>query len=478
MVDEPHPELSRLSRRTALRTGAGAVAAGAGMAALGTGPAAAAESGSSDFSGFSGFSADEWSPKPRGKTMMGVPFEPRATVRVGIIGLGNRGASMLPLFLAVPEVRVTAICDINADFVAKASAAITKAGQPAPATFTGSDHAFEKLCRRDDVDFVYVATPWEWHTTMSLAAMRGGKHVGSECPIATTVADLWELVNTSEQTRRHCIQLENCCYGQNELRVLRMAHEGLFGELLHGSGAYLHDLRELLFSDTYYQGQWRRGWHTKVNGDLYPTHGLGPVASYMDINRGDRLVRISSMSTPALGLADYRAKHVPAGDPKWRERYVDGDVTMSLLQTERGRVIHLVHGVSNPHPYSRLNHLAGTNGVFEDYPARIYLEPKHSGDRWGSFADFAGYDHWLWKDVGPGPGGHGGMDYLMVYRLAQTMRLGLAPDIDVYDSAAWNAPFALSAMSVQRGGTPIPFPDFTRGAWKTPHPGTDSPKPG
>ncbi|WP_158895500.1 Gfo/Idh/MocA family protein [Amycolatopsis anabasis] len=470
MADEPARSPENVTRRSALRTGA---AAGAGLAALGIGQGIA---GAEPASGI-GEDARSW-PKPRGASMMGVPFEARDTVRIGIIGLGNRGASMLPLFLAVPNVRVTAVCDINAEFVAKASATITKAGHPAPATCTGGDHAYEQLVRRDDIDFVYLATPWEWHTPMALAAMRAGKHVGSECPIATTIPDMWELVNTSEQTRRHCLQLENCCYGKNELRVLRMAHEGLFGELLHGSGAYLHDLRELLFSDTYYQGQWRRAWHTKVNGDLYPTHGLGPVASYLDINRGDRLVRMTSMSTPALGLADYRAQHVPAGDPRWRERYVDGDVTMSLLQTEKGRVIHLVHGVSNPHPYSRLNHLAGTKGVFEDYPARIYLEPTHSHDTWGSFEDFKNYDHWLWKDIGPGPGGHGGMDYLMLYRLAQTIRLGLAPDMDVYDAAAWNAPFALSAMSVRLGGAPIPFPDFTRGRWKTPHPGTDSPKPG
>jgi hypothetical protein len=186
---------------------------------------------------------------------------------------------------------------------------------------------------------------------------------------------------------------------------------------------------------------------------------------------------MTSMSTPALGLADYRAEHMPPGDETWRERYVKGDVTMSLIQTAKGRVIHLVHGVSNPHPYTRLNHLAGTKGVFEDYPPRIYLEPDMSGHQWGSFDDYAAHDHWLWTDVGPGPGGHGGMDYLMLYRLVQCMRLGLPPDIDVYDSAAWNAPLPLSVLSVRHGGASIPFPDFTRGDWQTPHPGTDSEKP-
>lgn len=409
--------------------------------------------------------------------MIGVPFGATDAPRFGIIGLGNRGGGMLPLLLAIPGVRVTALCDIRPQLAQRAAKAVTDAGQPAPAVYTGGDEDYENLCARDDVDFVYIATPWEWHTPMALTAMRNGKHTGVEVPMGFTLKDLWELVDTSERTRRHCIQLENCCYGRNELRALRMAHEGLFGDLLHGAGAYLHDLRELLFSKTYYEDQWRRRFHTTTNGDLYPTHGLGPVAAYMDLHRGDRFVRMTSMGTPALGLAAYRAEHMPPGDETWDEEYVKGDVTMSLIQTAKGRVIHLVHGVSNPHPYSRLNHLAGTKGVFEDYPPRIYLEPDMNNDQWGSFDSYARYDHWLWTDIGAGPGGHGGMDYLMLWRLVQCMRLGLPPDIDVYDSAAWNSPYALSVLSIKHKSAPIPFPDFTRGNWKTPHPGTDSVKP-
>jgi hypothetical protein len=444
-----------------------AAVAGVGLAAT-TGSATGTASADADTAA---------APTSRGRSMIGVPFEATAGPRFGIIGLGNRGGGMLPLLLAVPGAKVTALCDIRPEFAQRAAKAVTDAGQPAPAVHTGGDEDFRALVARDDVDFVYVATPWEWHTPMALAAMRAGKHVGVECPLGLTVKDLWELVDTSERTRRHCVQLENCCYGQNEMRALRMAHDGLFGELLHGAGAYLHDLRELLFSTTYYEDQWRRKFHTTTDGDLYPTHGLGPVAAYMDLNRGDRFVRMTSMSTPALGLAEYRAAHLPAGDPTWQERYVNGDVTMTLIQTARGRVIHLVHGVANPHPYSRLNHLAGTKGVFEDYPARIYLEPAQSNDEWGSFDDYAAYDHWLWKDVGPGPGGHGGMDYIMLWRLVQTLKLGLAPDIDVYDSAAWNAPFPLSVQSIKGHGRSVEFPDFTRGRWQTPHPGTDSVKP-
>jgi predicted dehydrogenase len=447
-----------VSRRAMLR-GAAVAGVGLGVAAT-TGVEAVAEA-----------------PRRAGRSMIGVPFGATDAPRFGIIGLGNRGGGMLPLLLAIPGVRITALCDIRPQLAQRAAKAVTDAGQPAPAVYTGGDEDYENLCARDDVDFVYIATPWEWHTPMALTAMRNGKHAGVEVPMGFTLKDLWELVDTSERTRRHCIQLENCCYGRNELRALRMAHEGLFGDLLHGAGAYLHDLRELLFSKTYYEDQWRRRFHTTTNGDLYPTHGLGPVAAYMDLHRGDRFVRMTSMSTPALGLAAYRAEHMPPGDETWDEEYVKGDVTMSLIQTAKGRVIHLVHGVSNPHPYSRLNHLAGTKGVFEDYPPRIYLEPDMNNDQWGSFDAYAGYDHWLWTDIGAGPGGHGGMDYLMLWRLVQCMRLGLPPDIDVYDSAAWNSPYALSVLSIKHKSAPIPFPDFTRGDWQTPHPGTDSVKP-
>lgn len=459
---------SGLSRRALLRNSA-AAAAGVGLTGVDSGAVSASPAAAPHLPS---------TPPRQGDSMMGVPFEPRQVVRVGIVGLGNRGSAMLTELLSLPDARVIALCDVDVPAVKRASRAVTDQGQPPPAEYKAGENDFENLCTRDDLDVVLVFTPWEWHVPMALTAMREGKHVGVECPLAPSVEELWELVDTSERTRRHCIQLENCCYGQNEMRVLRLAHEQRFGALLHGAGAYIHDLRKELFSDTYYAGEWRRAWHTKVNGDLYPTHGLGPVASYMDINRGDRLVSLTSLGSPTASLAEYREQHVPAGDPAWREDYVKGDVTMSLIQTAQGRIIHLVHDVSSPHPYSRLNHLAGSKGVFEDYPPRIYLEPDRDDHTWGDFDDYASYDHWLWKEVEPGPGGgHGGMDYMMLYRLLQTITLGLPPDIDVYDSATWSAPFALSAASISKGGALIDFPDFTRGDWTTPHPGIDSDDP-
>ncbi|MFD8823291.1 Gfo/Idh/MocA family protein [Streptomyces sp. NPDC059605] len=463
-----------MSRRSVLRATAGVAGAGLGLGALSGGTASAATPALSP----EDTAAEQASvPKRQGRTMAGVPFDRRSTVRVGIVGLGNRGGSMIDLFLAVSGVQVVAVCDPVKDKAQRAAAKVTAAGRPAPAVYTNGEDDYENLCRRGDIDFVYVATPWDFHFQMAKTAMLNGKHVGVECPIALQLDQLWELVDLSERTRRHCMQLENCCYGRNEMRVLRMAHAGLFGDLLHGAGAYNHDLRGLMFDPDYYEGPWRRLWHTRLRGDLYPNHGFGPVANYMDINRGDRAVSITSVGSPALGLAEYREKHMPAGDPSWKETYIESDRTISLVQTAKGRVIRLEHDVSTPHPYSRINSLGGTKGVFEDYPARIYIEPDHTNDSWGDFSKYQDWDHWLWKEHANPPGGHGGMDYMLVFRLMQCMRLGLVPDFDVYDAATWTAPVPLSHLSIKAKGAPQQIPDFTRGEWRKARSGMDSEDP-
>ncbi|MFF6777296.1 Gfo/Idh/MocA family protein [Streptomyces sp. NPDC012637] len=464
----------RPSRRSVLRT-TGAAGAGLGLGALGTGSAEAAipETATPEATGTA-----PATPPRRGATMAGVPFDARSTVRVALVGLGNRGGSMIDLYLALPDVRVVAVCDPVRAKAERAAAKVVAAGQPAPAVYANGEEDYLQLYQRTDVDFVHVATPWDLHFEQAKQAMLHGKHVGVECPVALRLDHLWELVDLSEQTRRHCMQLENCCYGRNEMRVLRMAHAGKFGELLHGAGAYNHDLRELMFSPTYYEGPWRRLWHTRLRGDLYPNHGFGPVANYMDVNRGDRVVSISSVGTPALGLAEYRAANMPKNDPSWKESYIESDRTISLVRTAKGRVIRLEHDVSTPHPYSRINSLGGTRGVFEDYPARIYLEPDHKGHQWGDFGAYAAdFDHWLWKEHADPPGGHGGMDYIMVFRLMQCMRLGLVPDFDVYDAATWTSPVPLSHASIKAGGAPQPIPDFTRGEWRGERSGVDSVRP-
>ena len=402
------------------------------------------------------------------ETMRGVPFERHDTVRIGIVGTGLRGRSVLGELLAIDGVKITAIADVVPDKMNRATKMVTDKGQPAPVALAG-ERGFEKLVARDDVDFVYTATPWEWHVPVMLAALTHGKHCGSECPVGTTLKDLWALVDASEKARRHCLHLENCNYGYNEMLVNRMVHEGVFGEVLHAEAAYLHDLRTILFEDRD-EGLWRRAWHTRSNSNLYPTHGLGPVSWYLDIHAGDRYDYLVSVSSPERGLSLHRAATVAdKSSPKWRERYITGDLNTSILKTVNGKTVMLQHDVSNPRPYSRHNRVLGTKGTFEDYPPRIYVEGK-GPERWSPIDEWkTKFEHPLWAEVGElarKNGGHGGMDFVMAYRLVQTMRKGLAPDYDVYDAATWSAPLPLSEMSVAKGSAPMKFPDFTRGAWK------------
>lgn len=404
-------------------------------------------------------------PQKRAATMANVPFERRETVRLGLIGVGGRGNSLIDNFAEIPKVQITALCDVVPDKLTKAQSKIAKLGkQPSPpALYSDGDHAFEQLVARDDIDLVLVATPWLWHVPMALAAMKHGKHVGVEVPAAKTIADCWALVNTSEATRRHCIQLENCCYGYNEMLVLNMVKAGVFGEITHGACAYNHDLRSILFSNEG-EGLWRRFEHFNRNGNLYPTHGLGPVARYMDIHRGDRFDYLVSMSSTVAGLAAYRKEHLKPDDPRQKETYRCGDLNVSLIHTVKGRVITLEHNTSSPQPYDRINLIAGTKGIFRDYPPRIYLDGSPNEE----FASIEPYkkdfEHKYWTEVGEMArelGGHGGMDFVMAYRLIQCIKQGLPPDIDVYDAAAWSAPGPLSEESVAKGSAPVKFPDFT-----------------
>jgi predicted dehydrogenase len=399
-------------------------------------------------------------------SMIGVPFEKR-NPRIAMIGTGGRGTSLLKNLLAA-DGQVVALCDVVRAKAEHAASLVTTAGQPAPQLYTEGPHAFETLLKRTDIDLVLVATPWNWHAEQAVFAMTHGKDVAIEVPGVTTIEDCWKIVRTSEQTRKHCMMLENCCYGYNETLILRMTQKGLFGDLLYGEGAYLHDLREILFSGEG-EGLWRRAEHTKRNGNLYPTHGLGPVANYMGIQRGDKFSYIVSMSSRERSFDEYRKKHLKPGDPRMQERYVTGDMNTSLIKTENGLTITVKHTVSTPHPYDRINMIAGTKGVFEDYPPRIYFDGQNADESWGSIDKWKEHAHPLWQregEIATKLGGHGGMDYIMLYRLLQCVRQGLPPDMDVYDAAAWSAVAPLSVASVGGGSKPMTFPDFTRGKWQ------------
>ena len=432
-----------VSRRNILKLGAlGALAGAVGVPAEAAEPAGAA-------------------------SMINVPYTAIPDgPRIGIIGVGGRGTSLLENLLGA-NARVLAICDVIPEKANHAMGLVEKSGQKAPQCYTEGDHAFEKLVARDDLDLVIIATPWNWHVEMAVAGMTHGKHVATEVPAAQTLEECWRLVSTSEKTRRHCTMLENCCYGYNETLILRMAHDGQFGDLLYGEGAYLHDLRAEMFSGKG-EGLWRLDYHTKRDGNLYPTHGLGPVANYMGIQRGDRFDYMVSMSSPQRGLDLYRQQHIDKSNSYWKDHFITGDLNTSLIKTANGLTITLKHDVSNPQPYSRINKIAGTKGIFTDYPPRIYFDGEDK-EEWGSIDAWSRYQHPLWKEEGEIAkkiGGHGGMDFIMLYRLLQCMKEGLPPDMDVYDAAAWSAPGPLSTLSLQHGSAPVKFPDFTRSHWK------------
>ncbi|MGB7070405.1 MAG: Gfo/Idh/MocA family oxidoreductase [Pyrinomonadaceae bacterium] len=405
----------------------------------------------------------------KGKSMIGVPFEKHQTVRLALIGTGLRGRSVLGEFVNVPGVKVTAVCDVVQEKAEKAKAIVEKAGQPAPAVYVNGDHGYLELLKRDDIDLVYIATPWEWHVPQSLAAVKAGKHVATEVPAAYTLKELWQLVDASEATRKHLMMMENCCYGWGELFALNLVRAGVLGTIVHGEGAYNHDLRYILF-ETKDEGLWRRKHHTLRDSNLYPTHGLGPVANYMDINRGDKFDYMVAMSSTGPGLYEYRDQHVAKDDPRTKETYVCGDYNTNLIKTNKGRSIMVQHNVTSPRPYDRINLIQGTKGIYRDYPARVYVETDKADHQWKDVNQYkAKYEHSLWKEMGDTArklGGHGGMDYIMCYRLIQCMREGLVPDMDVYDAAAWSAPGPLSEISAAKGSAPIKFPDYTRGGWQ------------
>jgi predicted dehydrogenase len=327
------------------------------------------------------------------------------------------------------------------------------------------------MLKQDNIDIVVISTPWEWHTPMCVHTMQAGKHAFTEVPAAVTAEECWQLVDTAEKTQRNCMMLENVCYGREELMVLNMCRQGLFGELTHGEGAYIHNLRGQMRQYPRGTGSWRTPHHAKRNGNLYPTHGLGPVAQYMSINRGDRFDYLTSVSSPALGRQDFAEHHLPEDHPFRKLKYICGDMNTSLIKTVKGRSIVVQHDTTTHRPYDRVNLIQGTKGTFRGYPNRIAIE-KHGWEE-DLKPYYEKYDHPLWKRMGEEAkkaGGHGGMDFLMLWRLIYCLRNEEPLDQDVYDAAAWSAIGPLSEESVANRSNSVDFPDYTRGVWKTAEP--------
>jgi len=405
--------------------------------------------------------------KPGHERVFGLKSPPLEKVRIGFIGVGNRGSSLLGNLLEIDGVEIRAVCDVVPDRVTSAQRRVTAKGQAEPAGYAKGDTAFEELCRRDDLDLVYIATPWDWHVRMAVSAMKQGKHSAIEVPAAMTLDECWQLVDTAESTRRHCLMLENCCYGEIELLVLRMARQGVFGELTHGEAGYLHESRDYLLQDSS-AASWRRRFVATRNGNLYPTHGLGPVAQYMGIHAGDKFDCLVSMSSREQALSR-RCASLPADHPRRRERFACGDINTSLIKTALGRTIVVQFSLVQSRPYSRINLIAGTAGTFCDYPPRLHLDGQPEGWTTELQPCHEKYGHPLWKKLNAQAqqsGGHGGMDYVMNWRLIRCLREGSPLDLTVYDAAAWSSIVPLSIASVSKGSAPVAVPDFTRGAWK------------
>lgn len=402
----------------------------------------------------------------------GFAAPPMERVRIAFVGVGLQGGGHVRNFLNIDKVDIVAICDIDTARAKEVAGWVKAAGKPEPDLYTRGDYDFKRLCERNDIDLVFNSTPWRWHVPVCVEAMVTGKHAAVEVPAAYTLDGCWQLVETAEKTNRHCIMMENCCYGRAELMVLNMVRAGLFGELLHAEGAYIHDLRAIKFSDKN-EGLWRLDHSVVRNGNLYPTHGLGPVAMCLDINRGDSFDYIVSMSSNARGLKKYAEEQFGAQDPRAKRDYALGDMNTSLIRTKAGRTIVVQHDTTSPRPYSRINLVQGTKGMFRGYPDRVYVEGRSKGHRFEAANDYAEhYDHDLWKQVGDKAkgAGHGGMDYLEDYRLVQCLLAGKPLDMDVYDAAALSVVTPLSEQSVSARGRSIDFPDFTRGRWKNRNP--------
>lgn len=425
-----------------------------------------------------GANLGEVPPRPTGqKPVHALTTPPLERIRAGVIGL-HRGLAHVQAMLGIEFAEVVAVCDIVDERAQLAAAECEKRRGRRPAVYSGNDHVWEQLVERDDLDVVYIATPWDWHVPMCLRTMERGKHAFVEVSAAVTVDDCWRLVNASERTQRHCVMLENCCYGENELFVLNLARAGVLGELIHAECAYIHDLREVLFQ-LGSEGDWRRNYHWSLDGNLYPTHGLGPVAQYLGLGCGDQFKFLVSMSSLERSLTKHRDEKRPNGGRHAGEHYVCGDMNTSLIKTELGRIIMLQHDVVSPRPYNRINALSGTGGTFFDYPARLALDdPKRYGlaaqgsHGWLEEKDLATmrrkYTHPLWAQLAERAkgSGHGGMDYVMNWRHLDCVRRGVTPDSVVYDAAAWSSILELSVHSVAAGSMPVAIPDFTRGLWK------------
>ena len=409
------------------------------------------------------------------------------SIRTGFIGVGSRGRSHVNDSLGIQGVEIVAICDIRQSSIDAALKIISGKGRTLPRIYTGSEDAFKDMLNQEELDAVIVATPWEWHVPMSVASMKADvPYTGVEVSAANTLEECWDLVDAHEETGKQLMILENVCYRRDVMAILNMVRTNMFGELIHCRCGYEHDLRSVKFNDgvhydyipggelktgkeAYSEAQWRALHAIRRNGDLYPTHGIGPVANYLDINRGNRFLTLSAMASKSRGLHDFIVRNGGADHPYANISFNLGDIVTSMIKCANGETIIVTHDTNLPRPYSLGFRVEGTRGLWYNDGDKIYIEGKSKNPHeWDSSSEWTSrYDHKYWRDHGQKAlgAGHGGMDYIMLVDFFDAVRNGKAVPLDAYDAAAWSAVSALSEMSVARGGALVDFPDFTRGKW-------------
>ncbi len=434
-----------------------------------------------DFIKTTGLTAAAMSALPAGKLFAGTAD---AKVKIAVIGVGARGVGHVDLLLRRDDVELVAICDVEERALTRTKGVITKSGKKMPEVYTGDPYAWKTMLEKNKLDGVIIATPWEWHKPMIIGALDAGvKYVGSEVIIGITLEDHWDVVKAAEKHNAHVMMLENVCYRRDVMAVLNMVRQGLFGELIHLQGGYQHDLRGIKFNDGghgqahgveygekgFSEAHWRTEHSVHRNGDLYPTHGVGPVANYININRGNRFHSLCSFSSKARGLHNYVAKYGGENHPNAKVNFKLGDVVTTSINCVNGETILLQHDTDLPRPYSLGFRVQGTEGLWMDVNKSIYIQEKSSKeDQWDDAKIWLDkYDHPLWqrwsKDASGA--GHGGMDFFVIHAFIESIKRKIPTPLDVYDAATWSAISPLSEKSIDLGNETVEFPDFTGGQW-------------
>ena len=400
---------------------------------------------------------------------MPTSYKPVDTVKIGIVGLGGRGTELMGILLSLDGNVVKAVCDIVPERTEHAQKLVQKAGQPKPTAYTNGPRDFERLCEKEDLDLVIAATPVDWHVPVCVAAMKNNKHSATEVHATYKLDECWELVEAAEKYQKQCGLLENYCYFYNVLMVLKMVRNNLFGDLVFSEAGYQHDCRPVRF-DAKGDLLWRAKDFLDHNGNLYPTHAVGPVAQWLNINRGDKFDYLVSMCSRASTMNLYAAEHFGKDHPSATRKYLQGDISSTLIKTAKGATITLYYDASLPRPFDMGYRLQGTKGIYMDSTNQIYIEGKSPNyEQYESARNYLPeYEHPLWTKLGKKAKGwsHWGADYIMMYRLVESFRKGQPFEMDVYDAATWSVISPLSEQSVAQKSKAIDFPDFTRGKWK------------